>query len=249
MPAKENTLKILAFILGVWSADGYIGIYSRGVYRFAITLSANERDIAKIYQSEARKLGIIFKPLRYTNKKKTGAALELNSKDVVNMLLKFGAVPGRKTETNPPVPKWIKEKPEFIRNWFRGVVLGDGRIGLGCRIAWYRTTRIPSRNPVGQKLVNFIVTNPYAQFNRKTNGYRITQMHILKLFNEYVKRYTPRMLEDEIEMLSTLDIHPRIYYELNYYLKSKRLTATWTICVWNVNAIRFARFLEFSKTG
>jgi len=106
MPRRKIHLKedkeALAFMLGIWSADGYVGIYPKSrVYRFAITLSAKERDLVDVYQDVARRLGFQFNEPRYSRREMNEIALEVNSKEVVEFLLRAGATTEKKTERNP----------------------------------------------------------------------------------------------------------------------------------------------------
>ena len=241
----------LAFLLGVWSADGYVGIYPKyRIYRFGIIMSANEQDLVRVYQDIAGRLGFQFKPPRYLNKRRTGIALEINSKIVVGMLLKAGAVPRKKTETNPSVPQWIKENPEYIKNWFRGEVLGDGSIRPEkCYVEWYRTINISRHSLLWGQLADLVARNPKALRNKLTDSLQLAQGYIPSNIDVQIRsQYTPRMLNDEMNMLIILDIYPNTNYTINCYPKTQRITATWAIYTESTQTIKLAKFLGFSKT-
>lgn len=246
-PHKEA----LAFLLGVWSADGYIGIYPKyRIYRFGIIMSADELDLIEVYQDIARGLGFQFKPPRYINRKRTGVALEINSKAVVEMLLKAGAVIGKKTKVNPSIPQWIKEKTEYIKNWFRGVILGDGNVRVNKQyIEWSRTLKIPKHYIVWRKLVDLITTHPRAQYSPYMNSLKLSQSYIPTDISAIIKQhYIPKMFQEEIKILESLDIFVNICYRVSYYEKTRNVTVTWRGYLWNEDAIKLAKFLRFSKT-
>jgi len=239
----------LAFLLGVWSADGSISIDKvRHIYRFEITLSAKEMDIARIYMDVANKLGFGFR-LRYLNREKTAIRLTINSKHVVECLLRAGAVLGKKTETNPSIPQWIRNKPEYMKNWLWGVILGDGDICPdNCYIDWYRTLEIPKGTEVWKKLANLIAKHPRSQYYPHINGFKLAQSYIPRDLDRVIKQhYVPRMLNEEYDILSKLGIIARKRYRASYYVGTRNVTVTWRLYVHGDNAIKLARFLRPSK--
>lgn len=213
-------------------------------------MSANEQDLVRVYQDIAGRLGFQFKPPRYLNKRRTGIALEINSKMVVGMLLEAGAVPRKKTETNPSVPQWIKEKPEYIKNWFRGEILGDGNIRVEKRyIEWNRTLKIPKYTNIWQKLADLITTHPKAQYSPYMNRLKLSQSHVpIDINNVIIQHYIPKMFQEETKILENLNIFTNTCYRLSYYKSTKNITVIWRAYTSDEETIKLAKFLGFSKT-
>ena len=137
-----------------------------------------------------------------------------------------------------------------MKNWFRGEILGDGKVRPKKRyIEWCRTISVSKANPLWRQLVESITKHPKALKSKLTNGLKLAQGYVPLEIDEKIRlQYIPRMLKGEMDLLVVQDIYPNIYYTVNYYLKTRRITITWSIYVANEEAVKLARFLEFSRT-
>ncbi|MEX0568984.1 MAG: hypothetical protein Q6363_007500, partial [Candidatus Njordarchaeota archaeon] len=236
-PKGKKEKSLYAFILGLWSADGFINItqgkHNERVYRCGVDI--DDPSVVHIFQKIFEILGW---PLRFRRENRQGCLrLYFYSKALVELIMRNIPI-GQKTLTNPKVPLWIAKNEYYIKHWILGVITGDGRVEQkrGKRIEWKRTIA----QECEKEIVLYILSHPKTRFNKLTKGYNL-EGRWLGSFQERLK--VPKYFKQETRWLRKHKIQVTIDNRVNYYPKTRRMTVTWTISVRSNDAKKLAQMI------
>ena len=133
MGKKEILCEIIGIILG----DGYLR-YDTANYKYGFNISLNGIDDYDYYQYVKKLLSEFFqkklseywyRDLKNAQGDEKGVTISLYDKEIIEMLLEKGLIPGDKVKSGVCVPDWIKLKESYILKCLKGLIDTDGYIG------------------------------------------------------------------------------------------------------------------------
>lgn len=112
----------MAYILGLWWADGHI-IYKPRLYEFSIGLQECDRYILELIRKELRYEGPLVETIYNKKDKRTLYKLRIHSRIMVESIIQLGGIPNKSLSIGcPQIPT------EFVADFLRGLFDGDGTI-------------------------------------------------------------------------------------------------------------------------
>ena len=139
---------------------------------------------------------------------------------------------GRKPE-HLEVPQWIKEKKEYIANWFKGELESDGNLKI---------------NPEKKDIQLRYTRNIVQEIKKETIKKLLNKAKILKRTNQYMINATqlpekppkPKIIKDEEEMIQKLTgKKPKTRIEKIFYnIKTEKITVEWVVTLYGKHAIQ-----------
>ena len=125
---KKPTNQLAEFI-GILTGDGYMNKY--GKYFSLLEIAGDsklDKEYLSIYVNSLINNLFNLTPKIVNRKKQNSMYLRLMSKGLNNYLKNIGFKEGKKGQIN--IPKWIREKKEYMRYFIRGLADTDGSLVL-----------------------------------------------------------------------------------------------------------------------
>ncbi len=201
-----------------------VGIVNEGRIRSRIVEYTNkDKEVLNIIKNSARKvISNKFSVNERTDKRDQTVCLSFPP-IFAKHFLKIG-INGNKNYANIRVPNYILDNEEFHRIWWQGNISEEASIYsfiAQIKNKFYLNPRI-QLNRVKSVLI------PNKKFKRETTYY---QKDIPKEYLKNLKANIYQLINDEVEMLSTFDIHIQPYFSKLYINSKFQQTATYTILI------------------
>jgi len=130
---KPGKTEKLAELVGIILGDGNINRFAKGkkVATYALRICGHsEKDYDYLTNFVSKLINSLFETTPHFFKAKNTKAsyIIVNSKEVIDFLLKIGLITGNKVKNQVGIPAWIMENKTYSESCLRGLIDTDGSI-------------------------------------------------------------------------------------------------------------------------